>query len=86
MTENEKKEAVLRYQESMAVFQEWCDNGVLSLDDLRIIDTKMAEKYGISLSSIYRPQALLLSEEGVTNVMPEGGENSHDDIYSETTG
>lgn len=78
------KEDIMQYQASMSMFKNWFDNGVISLDDLRVIDTKMTEKYGISSSSIFRPQTLLLSPKRVINVMPKGGESSHDDKKSET--
>lgn len=83
MTESEKNEAVMQYRASMSMFKGWYDNGVISLDDLRVIDTKMTEKYGLSSSSIFRPQDLLFSPKRVMNVMPKGGENSDDDKKSE---
>lgn len=83
MTESEKKSARVQYQASMSVFKGWYDNGVLSLDDLCSIDKRLTEKYGLTPSSIYRPQDLIFPPKRVINVMLEGGRNSNDDENSE---
>ena len=49
-----KKQAVLRYETAMAVFKRWVRDGLISKEELEQIDTIMAEKYGLSLGSIYR--------------------------------
>lgn len=57
-----KEEAILRYKASMSVFKKWAVDGLIGADDLLAIDTKIAEKYGVSLSSIYRENELLYTE------------------------
>jgi hypothetical protein len=54
-----KEEAVLRYKASMSVFKKWAVEGLINEEELLAIDTKLAEKYGVSLSSIYRENDLL---------------------------
>ena len=38
------------------------ETSFLSVEELNILDTKLCEKYGISSSSIYRPNPLLYKE------------------------
>jgi len=57
-----KEEAVLRYKTSMSVFKKWAADGLFSADELLAIDTIIADKYGVSLSSIYRENELLCAE------------------------
>lgn len=78
MTE-EKKTAVMCYEESMSLFLSWYNNRVISLEDLRAIDTKLSEKYGINSSSIYRPQPLTYSAKRVINITAKGAETDYDD-------
>lgn len=68
-------ENLLRYRMAMEMFTNWFREGTISLSDLSVIDTKMAEKYGVDSSSIYRPECLLLLEHRA-NMSPteEGGE------------
>ena len=54
-----KEEAILRYKASMSIFKKWATEGLISEEELLAIDTMMAEKYGLSLSSIYRENDLL---------------------------
>jgi hypothetical protein len=54
-----KEEAVLRYKASMSVFKKWASEGLISEEELLAIDTIIAEKYGVSSSSIYRENDLL---------------------------
>ena len=48
-----KTEAIMHYKAAVAVFKKWLVSGIISDDDFAIINTKTAEKYGISLSSIF---------------------------------
>ena len=54
-----KHDTVLRYKTAMAVFKSWLTNGLITKDELLAIDTKIALKYGLSLSSIYRNTDLI---------------------------
>lgn len=49
-----RDDALICYILSILSFQSWFDRGIISEDELRQIDTKVAEKYGISLYSIFR--------------------------------
>jgi hypothetical protein len=57
-----KEETVLRYKTAMSVFKGWAANGAISGEELLAIDTIIAEKHGVSLSSIYREHELLCTE------------------------
>ena len=57
-----KDEAILRYKSAMAVFKNWHADGVISNDDLLAIDTMLAQKYGLSLCSIFLDSDLLCRE------------------------
>lgn len=57
-----KDEAVLRYKASMAVFKRWLAQGVITEDDLKEIDTMLAQKYGLSSCSIFLENDLLYKE------------------------
>jgi uncharacterized tellurite resistance protein B-like protein len=57
-----KQEAILRYKTSMTAFKKWAADGVISEEELSAIDTIIADKYGVSLSSIYRENELLCAE------------------------
>jgi len=57
-----KEEAVLRYKAAMSVFKNWFSDGVISADDLRVISTTLAQKYGLSSSSIFLDNDLLCRE------------------------
>lgn len=54
-----KEEALLRYKTSMSVFKKWADEGLITEKELLDIDTIIAEKYRVSLSSIYRENDLI---------------------------
>lgn len=58
----DKDEAILRYKASMSVFKNWLSDGVISPDDLRLISTTLASKYGLSSSSIFLENDLLCKE------------------------
>lgn len=51
--EMSKEEAILRYKASMSVFKNWFDSGAITEKDLLEISTALAEKYGLSLLSIF---------------------------------
>lgn len=57
-----KEEAILRYKAAMAVFKNWLADGLITADDLSTIDTKLAQKYGLSSRSIYLERNLLCGE------------------------
>lgn len=57
-----KEEAILRYKAAMSVFKNWLANGAISADDLRLISTTLARKYGLSSSSIFLENDLLCKE------------------------
>ena len=54
-----KTEAVFNYTTSMSIFKQWQTTGLITADELSKIDTMIAEKYGLSLCSIYRNIDLL---------------------------
>ena len=57
-----KTTAVMRYKAAVAVFSKWLSDGLISGDEFIEIDTMIATKYGLSLSSIYRHNPLLCQE------------------------
>jgi hypothetical protein len=48
-----KEEAIFRYKVSMAVFKQWRSCGAITEADLLTIGKVLAEKYGLSPSSIF---------------------------------
>jgi len=52
-----KGEALIYYKTSMSIFKQWRKSGLISKEELMVIDTIIAEKYGISSCSIYRESA-----------------------------
>jgi len=63
-----KQDAVLRYKTAMSLFQKWFADGVINADELLAIDTKLAEKYGLSSGSIYRDNELLCAQKRVITI------------------
>ena len=55
----DKTEAVIRYRAAMAVFRRWLSEGFISQEELKIICTMTADKYGLSSCSIYREEGLI---------------------------
>ena len=55
----DKDEAILRYKTAMAMFRKWLSDGIITEDDLSVIETTLADKYGLSSCSIYRDSDLL---------------------------
>ena len=53
MTDAEFK-AVLLYKASIAAFKKLVAAGLPSAEEFAVIDTNLAQKYGLSLSVIYR--------------------------------
>lgn len=49
-----RDETLVCYILSLSSFQSWLDRGIISEDELRQIDTIIADKYGISSYSIFR--------------------------------
>lgn len=68
-----KDEAILRYKSAMAVFKNWLSKGVISNDDLLVIDTMLAQKYGLSSCSIFLENDLLCKENRVIYGSAKGG-------------
>jgi hypothetical protein len=58
-----KEEGVIRYKTAMSIFKKWLADGVITSADLLAIDTKLAEKYGLSSGSIHRENDLLCAPE-----------------------
>lgn len=46
--------AITAYKTTMAAFRVMLNNGLISTSEYKEIDTKIAQKYGLSLSVIYR--------------------------------
>lgn len=57
-----KGEAILRYKAAMVVFKNWLVDGLITADDLSVINIKLAQKYGLSSRSIYLEHNLLCKE------------------------
>ena len=49
----ELTEKVVAYRTAMAVIAEMLKEGIITADDYGVIDTKMAEKYGLKSSTIF---------------------------------
>lgn len=45
---------VKAYRTAMSIIKEMLKTGLISDDDYAVIDTKMAEKYGLKSSTIFR--------------------------------
>ena len=50
----DKENRILHYSAALAVFRTWVRKGWITEDDFRLLETKMAERYGLSNNSIYR--------------------------------
>ena len=57
-----KTAAVMHYKAAVSVFSKWLADGLISGEEYAEIDTMVATKYGLSLSSIYRDLPLLCQE------------------------
>jgi hypothetical protein len=57
-----RKEVIVHYKTAMAVFKSWLSAGIITAEELSTIDTKLAEKYGLSSRSIYLEHNLLCGE------------------------
>ena len=57
-----KFDAIICYKTSLSIFISWYRLGLISVAELNTLDTNLCEKYGIALSSIYRPNPLLYKE------------------------
>lgn len=68
-----KDEAILCYKASMAVFRNWLADGVITDADLLLIDTMLAQKYGLSSCSIFLENDLLCKENRVIYGTAKGG-------------
>ena len=50
----DKENRILHYSAALAVFRTWVRQGWITEDDFRLLEAKMAERYGLSNNSIYR--------------------------------
>ena len=53
----DKSTSVMLYKTTIAVFKKWLEQGLISCDEYIVIETIIAEKYGLYSSSIYRCSA-----------------------------
>ncbi len=74
-----KEDALLRYKASMAVFKGWLTRGAITQDDLLTLNTVFAQKYGLSLCSIYLENDLLCQENRGIYGSTKGGQNEQKD-------
>ena len=58
----ELAEKIVAYRTAMAVVAEMLSKGIITAEDYGVIDTKMAEKYGLKSSTIFRANDLIYSE------------------------
>ena len=58
----DKTEAVLRYHTSMALMRSIVAKGILDPEDLPAVSDTLAQKYGLSLCSIFLDSDLLCRE------------------------
>ncbi len=68
-----RDEAILRYKTAMAVFKTWLANGAISDDDLQAINAVIAQKYGLSSSSIFLENDLIYKANRGIYVTAKGG-------------
>jgi len=52
-----KAMVIIHYTTALKVFKKWIAVGIFHEDELIIIETAIAEKYGLSTRSIYRQNA-----------------------------
>ena len=50
---------VSQYKAAVSIFEKWHSIGLITEEELRVIDTITAEKYGINSTSIYRRNDLI---------------------------
>lgn len=77
-----KEETILGYMAAMTVFKHWLVSGYITSDDLLTINTKLAERYGLSSRSIYLERNLLCGENRGIYGSVKGG--SHEQKNHET--
>jgi K+/H+ antiporter YhaU regulatory subunit KhtT len=65
-----RQEALARYKAAVSVFKNWHESGIITDADFAKIDAAIAQKYGISILSIYRENDLLCSPNRA-NILPE---------------
>ena len=58
----DKTEAVFRYHTSMALMRSMVNKGILDPEDLLVVSGTLAQKYGLSLCSIFLDSDLLCRE------------------------
>ena len=75
-----KVDAILRYKTAMSIFKNWLATGVISATDLLVINTILAQKYGLSTRSIFLENDLLCEENrGIYGTVKGGhyGQKNH---------
>ena len=45
---------IFNYKTAMAMFRQWQNDGIISHDELQALERELAEKYGLSIRSIFR--------------------------------
>lgn len=75
--DKKKRDSILLYQATMAGFKSMLNQGLITPEEYAEIDTKYAQKYGLSLSVIYRPEPLIIvGFRG--NMCHDGGDNNEE--------
>ena len=75
-----KADAILRYKTAMSIFKNWLATGIISATDLLEINTILAQKYGLSMRSIFLENDLLCEENrGIYGTVKGGhyGQKNH---------
>ena len=75
-----KGDSILRYKTAMSIFKNWLATGVISATDLLVINTILAQKYGLSTRSIFLENDLLCEENrGIYGTVKGGhyGQKNH---------
>ena len=58
----ERKTELMKYKAVISVLQQWLNNGYITTADYAKIEEKIADKYNVSLCSIWRELPCRLSE------------------------
>ena len=74
--EAELRNKVTRFRESVSVIREMLEKDVLNAEEALVLQTKMAEKNGLSLSSIFLDNPLIYTDSD-GNMTPIGGEKQN---------
>lgn len=74
--EAELRKKVTRFRESVCIIREMLEKDVLNAEEALALQTKMAEKNGLSLSSIFLDNPLIYTDSD-GNMTPIGGEKQN---------